>query len=486
VSLAVTAALTAPASALATNGYFTHGWGTKAKAMAGATTALPQDTLVTATNPAGMGFIGTSLDLGVAFFSPSDRGYEANSDFAVDPDTGFPAGPFVTPGRYVSDRDWFLVPSFGYNRVLNDRMTIGIALFGNGGMNTRYKDRPVWENFAAAPDQVAVGPFPAPPGTIKGPPPFGLLFTPTNPPMPVTAPGLPPEQGNANPGGVLTATTPTGVNLEQLFIEIPFTYKLNEAHVLGIAPVFAVQSFEAEGLQPFRAASQHFDKVTNNDRDWSYGFGLHLGWVGRINDQLSLGASYRTRTWMTEFDEYKGLFAEEGDFDIPAMLNLGVAFKPVRNLTLALDWQHIFYGDIDAIANSNNVDIAPCFQNPTLDFCLGGDDGLGFGWDDMDVFKVGALWDYSDKWSFRGGVSYASDFAPSGQALFNVMAPATIKWHFTLGATYRHSASDEFSLSLAYMPEEELKGRNENITGSQTGSVFMEQKEIELSWTHRF
>ncbi len=42
-------------SALATNGYFSHGWGTKSKAMAGVAAALPQDTLVSATNPAGMG-----------------------------------------------------------------------------------------------------------------------------------------------------------------------------------------------------------------------------------------------------------------------------------------------------------------------------------------------------------------------------------------------------------------------------------------------
>ncbi|MCG6863043.1 MAG: outer membrane protein transport protein, partial [Chromatiaceae bacterium] len=191
-----------PLTASATNGYAPHGWGTKSKAMAGVATALPQDTLVTATNPAGMAFLGTSLDLGVSFFSPSPRGYEANSDFSVDPSTGFPTGPFVTPGRYDSDRDWFLIPSFGYNRELDDRSSIGIAVFGNGGMNTTYRDRPVWENFAAAPNQLGVpDPSLAPPGTIASP--TGLLFTATNPPMPVTDPTAPPppDGPNANPGG---------------------------------------------------------------------------------------------------------------------------------------------------------------------------------------------------------------------------------------------------------------------------------------------
>ncbi|MBK1702723.1 OmpP1/FadL family transporter [Thiococcus pfennigii] len=427
----------APGAAEATNGYFSHGWGTKSKAMAGVATALPQDTLATAVNPAGMAFVGDGLDLGVSFFSPSDRGYTANDDFV----SGNPLLSSVTPGTYTSSLDWFVIPSFGYNRVLNERMTLGIAVFANGGMNTEYEDRPVWENFT----------------------------------LPI------------DPKGTLTATTPTGVNLEQLFVEVPFSYKLNARHAIGIAPVFAVQRFEANGLEPFRAASLHPDSVTNNGHDWSYGGGIHIGWLGRPTDRLSLGASYRSRLWMTEFDEYKGLFADGGDFDVPAMLNLGLAFEATPTLTLAFDYQRIFYSDIKAIANPNDIAIQSCFIPwAKSDICLGGQAGLGFGWEDMDVFKLGASWDYDAAWTFRGGVSYASEFAPSGQALFNVLAPATIRWHFTLGATYRHSAKDEFNFSFAYMPEEELEGQNPRITGSQTGSVFMEQRDIELSWTHRF
>jgi long-chain fatty acid transport protein len=449
--------------ATATNGYFSHGWGARSKAMAGVATALPQETLVTGTNPAGMALIGNRLDVGISFFGPSDRGYQANDDYARTPE-GNPAGPFVTPGKYTSSLDWFVIPGFGYNRVLGERMTLGISVFANGGLNTKYKERAVWENFALPPNTTVDGL-----GNPIGVDPTG------------TAPN------NANPNGIFTATRPTGVDLAQLFVELPFTYRINAAHTLGIAPVMAVQRFEATGLEPFRAASVFPNEVTNNGEDWSYGLGVHLGWLGELNERLTLGASYRSKVWMTQLDDYKGLFADEGRFDIPAMLNLGLAFQATPDLVLALDYQRIFYGDVKAIANSNNVDIAPCFApGPKADFCLGGEGGLGFGWQDMDVFKLGARWDYSPAWTFRGGVSYASEFAPGGQALFNVLAPATIRWHFTVGATYRHSPKNELSFSFAYMPEEELKGQNQSITGSQTGSVFMEQKDFELSWTHYF
>ncbi len=484
VSFALAVGATIPTSAWATNGYFSHGWGTKSKAMAGVAAALPQDTLVAATNPAGMAFVGNALDIGVAFFNPTPRGYEANDDFATA--GGFPTGPFVTPGEYDSSGDWFLIPSFGYNHVIDSQSTIGVSIYGNGGMNTEYEDRPPFENFAAFPNQLAVrDPSQAPAGTFASP--SGLLFqmTPQGP-APVTGPATAPN--NANPDGVFTATTPTGINLEQLFIEIPYTFKLGQGkQSIGIAPVFAIQRFEATGLQPFKQLSVRPDKVTNNGWDYSYGAGLHFGWYGQINDQLALGASYRTTVWMSKLSDYGGLFADDGSFNIPAMFELGVAYKPQPNLTLAFDYQHIFYGESDSIANSNDADLSQCQGTPKPSYCLGAESGVGFGWDSMDVFKLGLKYDASEKLGLFGGVSYNTDFLKTDrQALFNVLAPATIRWHLTLGATYRHSDKDSFNLSFAYMPKETVDGTSPSLTQTQTGSIYMQQMDIEVSWSHRF
>ena len=63
----------APSAALATNGYFSHGYGTKNAGMAGAGTALAQDSIAAATNPAGMAFVGSRVDGGLEVFSPRRR-----------------------------------------------------------------------------------------------------------------------------------------------------------------------------------------------------------------------------------------------------------------------------------------------------------------------------------------------------------------------------------------------------------------------------
>jgi long-chain fatty acid transport protein len=62
------AALLLSTQALATDGYFSHGYGVKSQGMGGVGIALPQDALAAATNPAGMGLIGDRIDFGVTWF----------------------------------------------------------------------------------------------------------------------------------------------------------------------------------------------------------------------------------------------------------------------------------------------------------------------------------------------------------------------------------------------------------------------------------
>ncbi len=85
--------------AQATNGYFSHGYGLKAKGMAGATTAVPQDAMIAASNPAGMAFVGDRFDVGLDWFSPK-RSAER---------TGAGAGSNIN-GAANSDSTSFFIP----------------------------------------------------------------------------------------------------------------------------------------------------------------------------------------------------------------------------------------------------------------------------------------------------------------------------------------------------------------------------------------
>lgn len=419
LATAVAAGMCVSTSAWATNGYFAHGYGTATKSLAGAGAAFPTSSLASATNPAGLVHLGDRMDVGLAFFSPSDRGFTADSVEGIPDDMlGIP------PGVYTSDNDVFLIPHFGWTHMLDDRSALGIAVYGNGGMNTEY-DTAVFARFDRT------GNFPA--------------------------------------------SSPTGIDLVQLFVNLSYSFKVTERHAVGIGPILAIQSFEAEGLEPFQAFSVSPDNVTNNGHDESYGVGAKIGWQGDFTDWLSAGASYRSKVYMTKFDDYEGLFAEQGDFDIPADLTIGIALRPIPQVAVVFDWQKIYYGDVASLNNTNNTAIV----QTTL---MGSDDGLGFGWDDQEIWKLGVQWDVNPTWTLRAGYSSGDEPFTGEQGLFNVLAPAVIKEHWTAGLTWRFNKQNEINVSYMYAPENEVEGQNESLTGPQTGSVWMEQQELEISW----
>ena len=433
----LTLCLVAPA-ADATNGYMSHGYGITSKGMAGAGSALPQDTLSVFNNPAGLVRLGKRYDVELELFSPK-REYKANDDFAPPP------SPSVPPGSEESENDYFLIPGFGINLPLDDKSTIGIALTGQGGMNTEY-DTATFANFAA------------PPGSPQ------------------------------NPTGAFTASEPTGIDLAQAALGVTYARELGAfaglgitRQSIGITPILAAQRFKARGLQPFKALSVSPDNVTNNGYDYSYGGGVRVGWLGSLlRDQLNIGVSYQSKLWMTDFDEYKGLFAKGGNFDIPAVFNIGLAFMITPKLTMVADFKRIFYDDIDALSNTNNITFNQIIANP--DNRLGGDNGLGFGWDDINVYSVGLQYQANEKLTLRAGYSDADAPWEDVNTLFNVLAPATVEKHASLGATYQLDTQSRVSFAFTHAFENTIKGTSQ-FTGPQTGQVRMRQNMLQISYS---
>lgn len=175
-AVALAAALLAPVLAGATNGYFSHGYGAKSQGMAGVGIALPQDGLAAATNPAGTAAVGNRYDLGLTLFAPSRDASIVGNAFGAD-------------ASYCGNNtSTFLIPDFGYTRQVNPHLAVGLAVYGNGGMNTDY---------------------------------------------------------SANPYARFGATGSAGINLEQLFISSSVAYKVSDAHTFGAALNLAYQRFEA-------------------------------------------------------------------------------------------------------------------------------------------------------------------------------------------------------------------------------------------------
>lgn len=394
-----------PSALYATNGYMAIGYGLKAKGMGGAAVAFPQDSLVAATNPAGMARIGSRMDVFIEAFVPP-RSVAGNGIFGLD-----------TNGSVKSNDNFFPIPGFGINFEVSEDLSYGLSFVGNGA-NTHYQ-----QNF------------------------FDL--TGTTPPRPY---------------GHL------GVELIQMQILPTVSYKLSPTQAVGLSPVIGLQVFKAHGLGNFNDIQFEFvnadqvGKFTNNGHSWSYGAGVRLGWLGSFYDErLSLGAAYGSKVYMSRFKQYSGLFAEQGDFDIPENYAVGMAFKFTPKLTMAFDIQRINYSNVKSVGNRHPTTSLqdPCTRpiafagacltpgataNPTS-MKLGETDGFGFGWMDQTAYKLGFNFALNNKWTLRTGYNYGKSPVPDDQLLFNMLAPAITERHVTVGGSYEVKGIYELSMS---------------------------------------
>ena len=411
-----------PTVSEATNGYFAHGYGAKSKALAGATSALPQDALAAAINPAGMAFVGDRLDLELEIFNPV-REYSVHGAPTLAPGA-FP----LNPGTVKSGNSVFPIPTFGWNHMIDNTQSIGLTVFGNGGMDTDYPD------FASN--------------------------------------TCPPGRSGTFCGGS------TGIDLAQVFISPSYAKRFNnDRFSLGIAPILAVQAFKAYGLGAFSPFSSEPQNLSNIGRDFSVGGGVRVGGLVELIPGLHLGVSYKSRVYMTPFTDYAGLFVGKGSFDIPESVNGGLAWDINKSITSSFDVEYIRYRSVNAVGNP----LLPNLQTAKL----GSGNGAGFGWKDMTVFKFGTQWKQNEKWTWRGGLSYGAQPIPSSQVLFNTLAPGVQEWHLTTGFTHSLTNKDDLNFAFMYSPSKTVSGPNP-LSPGQTIDLNMYQLSFQLGWSRKF
>lgn len=475
--------------ALATNGYFTHGLGTKNQGMAGAGTASPQEAMATALNPASAVIVGDRTEAGIAIFSPNRSYNVSQSQLQMGAQMGdaqamgaYGMGAFtLDAGNVDSGSNFFPIPHFAKTWAYSDTSAAGVAIYGKGGMNTDYSDGSAYFMNALGGEMMPS----SKPGTFGG--------------------------GNA------------GVDLMQLFVDLSYSGRSGEL-AYGASLIMVAQSFEAKGLGNFTPYTTTFNNafgaafqgympavmsgdmtqqqamgasamaamgeeynLTNRGADISTGVGFGLGVIW-TSDAMSVSAQYKSKVSMSEFDKYSDLFAEGGAFDIPSSFGVGVSFKADNGGAFHYDFEQINYTDVASISNPMaNLFTCPMasmdFINPTSG-CLGGANGAGFGWSDVQVHKVGYEWSMagSPDVRYRVGASFGENPIASSEVMFNILAPGVIENHYTAGFTRKLDDGDEYSVSIMYAPESSTSGSSP-LDPTQNIEIKMNQWSAEFSYS---
>ena len=465
----VTAALLATglfafsSAAMATNGYFTHGVGTASKGMAGTGIGSNADmgAIMSASNPALGVFASDRWEAGLSIFSPR-RSFVAGPSqlngalIPIDPDNNvFLPSHTIAPGEYDSSSEYFPIPYIAKNWSLANDGNITAAFYGRGGMNTDWDDSNISATsyFCGGNPQLA-----EPPATGPGPYCAGVA----------------------------------GVDLSQAFLTVNYAAKAGDNFAWGIGPVFAIQSFEAKGVQTFQAVSKTcvstFDPNTgactiptalsDNGHDLSTGFGFAAGLWWGISDAFSVGLSYTSKISMGEFDDYADLYAEAGGFDIPASIKAGVSFVASDSLRINFDIENTAFDDVDSVGNPMaNLFSCPAVPGGTdIESCLGGANGAGFGWEDMTTYKIGLEWRRDETSTWRFGYSYGEQPIQEADVLFNILAPGVMEQHITFGLTRQAASGGVWHFPFMYAPEKSVTGPS----AFDPGPDFMSPQMIEL------
>jgi long-chain fatty acid transport protein len=203
---------------------------------------------------------------------------------------------------------------------------------------------------------------------------------------------------------------------------IPFGYarEIGGGWALGGAALVEVSRLRTDSLT-LRL------RPTQGDYHWDTALGagaiVGVAWRG---EAWGFGASYRTRQYLQRFDKYDDL--TQYSLDLPPQVQVGLSYRPLRNLELLLDYRFIAWTDV------------PQFGANTIP-------KGGLRWDDQNIAKLAANWTVNDDWTLRAGLSHGNSPLGTKVVFTNAQFPAVVETHLTFGFTRRLDKDSELTFS---------------------------------------
>lgn len=200
------------------------------------------------------------------------------------------------------------------------------------------------------------------------------------------------------------------------------------------------------------------DTVVNNfnlSRGASaFGFGLSFGILYDFNEFITVGGSYKSKQFFTDL-EYQLAYGDidlsafgggplpagtyKLDLDFPQQAAIGFAVHASDAFTIAADIKWINWSDtMDqlTVKGPENI-LVP--MDPS--------------WDDQVVFAIGIAYRVNDRLNLRAGFNYGESPIDEDSAANNLILPAIVEQHYTVGADYKLGQHWDIGFHYMYVPE---------------------------------
>jgi hypothetical protein len=269
------------------------------------------------------------------------------------------------------------------------------------------------------------------------------------------------------------------LGLERRLVSPGLLHRLNDNQIVGVSAVFVTQSYGVSrlGMQSYNQSLPTNLRSTIYDpyQETGYGAGVNLALSSEITDGVTLDAGFQSRINMNEFANYRGVYSQPADLDIPARARLGLAFQASDKSWLNVSVERVLYSEVGAFASQN---LPGRFLS-----LLGDSTSPSFSWDDLTVYSVGWAWADNKGTSWHMDFSSRSQPSPSSRILSQAIDADMAQNAMTIGYSRRMSMTSRFNVNAAYAPAEYAFGGNVlGVTTDQLSQDF----ELEAFWTWDF
>lgn len=176
--------------------------------------------------------------------------------------------------------------------------------------------------------------------------------------------------------------------------------------------------------------------------DSSYGVGARVDVANMLGDRLKWQLGYQSRVGMGAFSHYRGVFADAGDFDIPASASVALSYALTPSLAIDAGVERIDYSTIKPFTSSNL---------PTRFLALLGDSASPvFAWRDLDVYSLGWTLRDDDIGSLQMRYTTRQQPEPTSRLLAAALEPVTADNLVSMGWSRPFGTDRNFSLTASY------------------------------------
>ncbi len=241
---------------------------------------------------------------------------------------------------------------------------------------------------------------------------------------------------------------------QTLFVVPTIAASLTNYLGVGFSFVYAAQRIKIDGYRDFltdlSVAPNH---ISNNGFDTTQGVGFRVGALVDILPCLAFAATYATKVYMEHHHKYDGYLADRGHYDLPSFYSFGGKWRIFDCLTAAFDYTDILYNQIRALGNKPAPPVEPVIPPPYYGLSR----GPGFGWKDLQVYKMGLEYVATCDLLVRAGYAYNCHVFRKWNNIGNLATPYVSRHNVTTGLTYNLTDRVEFDLAFLYVFFRDMK-----------------------------